>query len=63
MDERVILAKRAANIKSAVTELASSYEASKSSLNDNETYTQVKHLLIKNLDLRSVDLVLRCFSL
>ena len=65
MDERVILAKRAANIKSAVTELASSYEASKSSLNDNETYTQVKHrcMLIEHVYLRSVDLVLRCFSL
>lgn len=36
-----MLAKRAANIKTAVSELASSYETLKSSLNENETYTQV----------------------
>lgn len=36
-----MLAKRAANIKSAVTELANSYEGLKSTLNENETYTQV----------------------
>lgn len=41
MDERVVLAKRAATIKMSVAELASSYEALKSTLNENETYTQV----------------------
>ena len=42
MDERVVLAKRAANIKTSVNELASAYEALKANLNENETYTQVK---------------------
>jgi len=36
-----VLAKRSANIKLTVSELANSYEALKSSLNENETYTQV----------------------
>lgn len=51
-----MLAKRAANIKTAVSELASSYETLKSSLNENETYTQVSVIGKIRKQLQSHDL-------